>query len=360
MTGLPIPGLGTARSLLEAALHVADPRRILSHDGHDGPDRPDHAPLAAPTYVDYGSLMTPPAPFHSTNTKLWGFWAEGDEARIKQLCDRVFTAPTAGAVRARPLSQYVMLTWGNIAKVVSATQPYDKRGGVAEPQVAIWIPVALRDPTSSHDRFAMSIPFIWLDNAMSLADGRELFGYPKSWGWPKFPADGEHPKRWKLDAFGLNYDPDALAGRHHLLEVVQSESAVEGVEAKLDSLADVARHAAGRLFDGTDLVADFGLAESVISDILQDRLPNVFLKQFRSVEDGLSASLQQVVEAEYKITRLSARPVLFEHQLTVHQLDSHPVIKELGLESQTLSVAYEVDMDFDVGRGRVLWDSASR
>jgi hypothetical protein len=86
----------------------------------------------------------------------------------------------------------------------------------------------------------------------------------------------------------------------------------------------------------------------------------VFLKQFRSVEDGLSASLQQVVEADYEITRLSAAPVLYEHHLTVHQLDSHPVISELGLESQTMQIAYEVDMDFNVGGGRVLWDSASR
>jgi hypothetical protein len=357
MTGLPIPGLGLARSVVGAVVHVADPRRIISSPAPGA----GAGGTGAPRYVDYGSLMTPPAPFHSYNTKLWGFWAEGDKGRIKQLCDKVFTAPTAGAVRARPLSHYVMLTWGNIARVVSATPPYDKRGGVAEPQVAIWIPVALRDPTSSHDRFAMCIPFIWLDNAMSLADGRELFGYPKSWGWPKFPEDGQNPQRWKLDAFGLNYDPDALAGRHHLLEVVQGDSPVEGVEDELGSLADIARHAAGSLFDGTsDLVADFGLAESIVSGILRDRLANVFLKQFRSVEDGLSASLQQVVEADYEITRLSARPVLFEHHLTVHQLDSHPVIEELGLESQTLNIAYEVEMDFNVGDGRVLWDSASR
>jgi len=169
MTGLPIPGLGLARSLVGAIGRAVDPQ-----------SPPPAPPPAAPKYVDYGSLMTPPAPFHSFNTKLWGFWAEGDEGRIQQLCDKVFKAPTAGAVRARPLSRFVMLTWGDIGRVVSATPPYDKRGGVREPQVAVWIPVALRDPTSSHDRFAMCIPFIWLDNPMSLADGRELFGYPKS------------------------------------------------------------------------------------------------------------------------------------------------------------------------------------
>ena len=343
---LPVPGLGTARSVLEALARAADPRRIV-----ETPAPP------APRYVDYGSLMAPPAPFHSLNTRLWGFWARANRNRIAQLCDKVFTAPTAGAVRCRPLSGYVMITWGDIARVVSATPPYDKRGGVHEPQVAIWVPVALRDPTSSRERFAMCIPYIWLDNAMSLAAGRELFGYPKAWGWPKFPSPKDRPQRWRLDAFGLDFKPDALARRHRLLEVVQSDSPVRGTAAELHSLADVARHAAGSLFD--DVWADLGVAESFVSELLRDRLVNVFLKQFRSVEDGLGASLQQVVEADYEITRLRAKPVLLEHELTVRHLDSHPVIDELGLSDQTLSIAYEVEMDFNVGDGRVLWDAAT-
>ena len=85
MTGLPIPGLGMARSLVGAIGRAVDPR----------PPAPAPSTGPRPQYVDYGSLMTPPAPFHSFNTKLWGFWAQGDERRIKQLCDKVFTAPTA-------------------------------------------------------------------------------------------------------------------------------------------------------------------------------------------------------------------------------------------------------------------------
>jgi len=36
------------------------------------------------------------------------------------------------------------------------------------------------------------------------------------------------------------------------------------------------------------------------------------------------------------------------------------VKRELGLNSQTLGLAYRVEMDFDVGGGRVLWDAARR
>jgi hypothetical protein len=251
-----------------------------------------------------------------------------------------------------------MLTWGQIARVVSQTPPYDQRGGVAEPQVAVWIPVVMLDPTSARERFAMFIPYIWLDNAMSLATGRELFGYPKSWGGLTFPKDGDPAPVWKVDAFGLNYAPDALAEIHPLLEVVRTGDIVEAGVNDLRSLEELARDMAGHLFAGGSVLDDVELTADIVDDIADHRMRGVFLKQVRDVRDGLAAALQQIVEADYTIRRLEAGPILAEHKLTVHPLDSHPVGTELGLKDQTLGLAYRVEMDFDVGAGRVLWDAA--
>jgi hypothetical protein len=338
--------MGTARALLRTLDRIAN-----------GPPASNGATHRLPEYVDYGALMTPPAPFRSLNTTLHGFWAKADPDRLQALCRKVFAAPSADKVTARPISHHVMLTWGQIARVSSLTPPYDQRGGVAEPQVAVWIPVAILDPTSERERFAMFIPYIWLDNAMSLADGRELFGYPKSWGWLEFPPEDDPAPRWKVDAFGLNYAPDAIAARHPLLEVVRAGSAPEAAVNDLLSLEELARDMATHVFDGVGLLADLELVADAVEDVRADRMRGVFLKQFRDVGDGLAAALQQIVEADYTILRLQATPMLAEHHLTVHALDSHPVRTELGLEDQTLGLAYRVEMNFDVGAGRVLWDA---
>jgi hypothetical protein len=349
-SGWSVPGLGTARALLRTLDRIAN-----------GPSAGNGAPPAPlPQYVDYGALMTPPAPFRSLGTTLYGFWAQADPDRLHALCRKVFAEPSGGRVSARPIGHHVMLTWGLISRVVSQTPPYDQRGGVAEPQVAVWVPVVLRDPLSERERFAMFIPYIWLDNAMSLAAGRELFGYPKSWGWLKFPNAGtaDAASRWRVDAFGLNYSPDALAARHRLLEVARTGTVAEATANDLLSLEELARDIAAHLFAGGGLVGGVELAADIADDIRAHRMRGVFLKQVRDVRDGLAAALQQVVEADYEILRLRARPMLAEHRLTVHHLDSHPVRDELGLDSQTLGLAYEVEMDFDVGGGRVLWDAA--
>lgn len=320
----------------------------------------------SPEYVEYGALMTPPAPFRSLNTRLWGFWLDADRERLEALCRKVFTEPSHGAVDVRPLGRHVMLTWGSIERVVSEIPEFSRRGGVSEPQVSLWVPVGIvrheGGGRAVAERFAMFVPYMWLDNAMSLATGRELFGYPKSWGWIGFPADGDRPRAWTLDVFGLDYGPDQLADRHPLIEIVEGETLSEPGDEH-DELLDVALHVARGLWDALDepqrILHGLELAGDIAADLARRELAHVFLKQFRSVEDGMDAALQQIVEARYRVTRLRAVPRLHEHTLTVHALDSHPVAAELGLVSQTTRLAYEVEMDFLVGSGRVLWDAAA-
>jgi hypothetical protein len=311
-----------------------------------------------PPYVDYGALMTPPPPFDSKDTTMYGFWAELDGGKVAALCAKVFDETTGGEVRCRPLGPLAMISWGHIGAVSSLTPPYDKRGGVTEPQVAIWIPVAIRDPSSDDEWFAMFMPYIWLNNAMSLATGRELFGYPKAWGEPGFPAAGG-PRKWTLDVFGLDYTPGALAAMHSLLEVAESDSVEEAAEAAITSLADVARHIVGGLLHPSlkHLRGDLETAASLTHELFSETVPNVFLKQIRDVSDGTSAALQQVTALNYRIVSISSVPLLREHKLTVKHLDSHPVGEELGLKDQTLGLAYEAKVEFTVGGGRVLWDA---
>ena len=360
MSRLQIPGLGLARAIAAGFVRVTDP---LASDGSIRP------PLLWAARARLGARVR--------RLRLV------DDAAGAVSVDEHRALGVLGAGRRRPsrraLQQGVRATdrrggalpaaeqlpddhLGNIAGGGGRiTPPYDKRGGVQEPQVAVWVPVAVRDPSSSRERFAMFIPYLWLPNPMSLATGRELFGYPKSGGTAEFPGQGGGPQTWKLSVFGLDYAPGNLAewGKP-LLEVVRGD-VLEGAEDEFDSLIDVARHAAGQIFDDDDVIGDFvEIGGSIAEDMLRNRLPNVFLKQFRSVQDGTLAAFQQVTQADYEITRLSARPVLNEHKLTVHKLDSHPVAEELGLDDQTLGPAYHVEMDFNVGWGHVLWDGASR
>ncbi len=325
--------------------------------------------MTAPRYVDFGALMTPPAPFDSIGTTLYGFIARADGQLLDDLCQKVFAEPTGGEVDVLAIGDRVMLTWGSIERVNSLTEPYDSYGGVAEPQVCVWVPVAFVERDGDDvvaKRFAMFTPYLWVDNAMSLATGRELFGYPKSWSWIGFPDEDAAPRRWTLDVFGLDYDPDAIARRHPLMKIVEGDTLEgDGEDPWYDGIVHLARDVGRRLLAGDgdgdeEMDPSFRLAGGLAGDLVHRRLRHVFLKQVRSIKNGTTAALQQVTQCNYEIERIRGRPRLCEFSLTVERLDSHPVISELGLQTQSLHLGYEIEMDFRVGDGEVLWDASGR
>jgi hypothetical protein len=180
-----------------------------------------------PEYVEYGSLATAPGPLTCTGTRLWAFWVRSDPDRVRGVCEWGFAGTSGGRVKAMPLPlPYVALTFGEIDRIV-AGGAYAERGNVTERQVGIWVPVVVwmksgRLPVPRW--IGAFIPYMWLDNPLSVASGREQYGYPKAWGWATFPgegprglAEGEPSRTFTLDVYGLpTHDPDTKAGRHRL------------------------------------------------------------------------------------------------------------------------------------------------
>jgi Acetoacetate decarboxylase (ADC)/Flavin containing amine oxidoreductase len=310
------------------------------------------------TFVEYGGLTTIPSPYRSENATLHGFWARADGTKLDALCRRVFAEPSGGAADFRAIGEHIMVTWGQIPTVSSLDPAFSDLGSVDENQVAVWVPVVrVREQIPGvpvPESFAMFVPYIWLNNPMSLTTGREVLGYAKSWGVPRFAAAGADAP-FGLDAFGLREDGDQ-AGLHPLLAVTgEGDEAARG--GPLLTLHDVVWHAVAELLPGgvEHLDLGFALPAELLADIAGNRLRSVFLKQIRAVEGASSAALQQITETSYIVRRLRAWPLSGPYRLAVHPMVSQPLARELGLEDQTLDLAYRCEMDFDVRDSRVLW-----
>jgi uncharacterized protein with NAD-binding domain and iron-sulfur cluster len=302
-------------------------------------------------YVEFGGLTTIPSPYRCDDATLHGFWARCDGEKLDRLCDRVFSDPSDGKVRFQAFGEHVMLTWGRILTVRSLDPRFADRGTVNEDQVAVWVPVL------GPDGLAMFVAYIWLDNPMSMTSGREVLGYPKTWGRLGFPEHGDDGP-FGLAAFGLAQAGDR-ADFSPLLELTRQGRAEETGDVPFRSLYELVSHAAWELIPGdpVELARALGAGPELLSDAARHRMRSVFLKQFPAVEGSEAAALQQITETSYVIRRLRAWPLASTYRLEVHPMDSHPLFEELGLESQTIDLAYVCDMDFDVRDSRVLWPS---
>jgi hypothetical protein len=315
-----------------------------------------HKPRSGPpAYVNYGGLATCPSPVDCEDSTLYGFFLEADNSALSSLCERVFSVPSGGAFDVRPLGSHVMLTFGIVQRIKPQLEPWSRMGYATESQVAFWVPVLVYEGNGAGPlpvSLGWFVPYMWVDNPLSLSGGREIYGFNKNWGWIDLPSP-DAVDRLKLDAFGGDFNSSSPAGRHPLIEVTRA------------STEALQRDAASEWHDLeglTSVVKGFDVARGLPDELFRaivDRSgpPQLFLKQFRSVAQGELASQQQITDGGVTLKRISGRPLLAEFEFKLHDLDSHPVRSELGVQSQTTSLAYEVEMDFVLDDGHVLWEA---
>jgi uncharacterized protein with NAD-binding domain and iron-sulfur cluster len=364
ITGTPSPAVGEDPRWL-------DPART----GKGPPDEIRRAP-ALPPYVEYGGLSTNPGPFRCEGGRLRGFVLRGDSDRIDDLVHRTLTEPAPGSAMYRPLGGTVVLLVGEFDRITSTTRPWSDWGSARETQASLWVPLVAghqADGQFEVDRFCLAVPYLLVDNPMSYSGGREDYGYAKTMGIFE-PTDGLGD-RVAIKAYGGRFAPEAEAAWVPLLEVTPAgaddgdgglgetfEGAVGFVRGIAGAAVGAAGDLAGALVDGiADLVGgrlpdaiDVSLADDFVDSLLSGRGRQVLLKQFRDARDGRLACYQAVVEAPVRMTRVRGRPLLGAWDVTIHELDSHPIGRDMGLVTQSTSLAFELEIDFVCGEGVVI------
>lgn len=314
-----------------------------------------------PPYVDYGAMVNTNVPFSCKDTRLFGFLLEGDMDKIKALCHKVLTEPSQGAVEYVPLTHYVLLAYADVGAVSSINPPWNRVGSVNERQVATWVLTAAVKREAGllvAQRLAWFVPYIIVDNPASLTGGREVYGYPKSFGW--FDLQGEDVlEQLHVDIFGGDFGPDKQAGRHRLMELQGIDTAggakVKNEWQSIGEAHDEVKEILWDLEDGEIVVPGLNLAKDLFEDMRKHEILQVFLKQFRSSTSSPSACFQNINEVRSQVTRFGGASLLNKYNFTLHALDSHPLSKDLGIKSQEVSLSYRVDMDFTQGTSEIIW-----
>jgi uncharacterized protein with NAD-binding domain and iron-sulfur cluster len=352
------------------------------------------SPRPRPPYVHYGALATAPGPLLCERARLYCFFVATDRARVQRLCDRVLKEPTGGALRYRVPRLYpVVLTFGTIAGLRSLHPGHADRASASEPEAAVWVPtIAQRFRAGRYvdDHLAIFMPYIWVDDPIAFASGREVYGFAKTQGWmrplgdPRASADGaarseapDPPEELALDVHGVaEYGADAPLGRRRLITVRRGSArrgdglpgsprpaGVEGAD-----LSSLVSHALSELDPASESplalpprrsVGRVAPRAAILSELLtQHAVRHVFLKQIRDAEQGDLAALQQVVEARSRVTggSLRWRRLRGKYELSVASLASHPLQEELGLQAeQTIRLAFVAEFGFRMDPGTVVW-----
>jgi hypothetical protein len=325
------------------------------------------APSPRPLFVPRGGEQVFCQPLELRQVRFTSFLFHADAAALQSLCDRYLNDPSGGALHYRPLLPRVLLGVADAGRIFPIDSPDQRKGWVRETDVAFWVPVARCSKLfglSFTEQVAWFLPYVFVDNSWAFAAGREVYGFPKEMGAFQVPRRTTDPALITVDTLAIDrFAPDAEATVRRLLEVRRTDAEPVGHPFQTwDEVEEVFEDFLHALL-GTGGVSlpGLGLLAQAFQFVGQRELPLVFLRQFRDVADGRRASYQAVVEAMARVLQFrEAGKLRGDYRLTLSDLDSHPVARELGLSAAGADAlgAWYVDFDFELENGRELWRAA--
>lgn len=318
-------------------------------------------------YIPRGGEQTFAPGFLQTGTALSGWLLPAELSAQQRMIDRYLNAPMGGAsgFTYRAVMPAVMFVIAPIAATRSLTEPDAGYGYTPETDVAFWTLVARGHDEGGRfvpDALLWFLPYVFVDVPMTMATGREVYGYPKELAYLTWPAGDDDPLVLRAETMVLPvYSSETRLVRAPILEVKRTSagsSLVGRLGDAFDGLAGALEHL------GVELDHELGGGlESLLSKL---EIPMVFLKQFRDVVDPQAACYQAIIESPARLRSVPIGwPTLHEVAITIWDYASHPIAKELGLGqpkdgSLTVTVPFgvEVHFDFIVELGVVKWSSS--
>ncbi|HEY3726317.1 MAG TPA: FAD-dependent oxidoreductase [Solirubrobacteraceae bacterium] len=330
LTGAPAPVPGEDRSWLKA-----------------GPE---------PPFVEYGALETYPGQFQCSGASFLAMVLKADHAKLQALLARVLDAASTDSVRHRPLGSHAVLMIGQIDRICSTAPEFATRGYASEWQAALTVPVVCE--VKEHGIFVPRhlrtfMPYLLVNNPVSLCGGREIYGFAKALGrFPEPPPGDWRQAGFGIEAFGGDFGPDKAAGWNELIKFSPIAPANGGSDEEWTSIEEFVRHLLARVrhFVDEDLPRPhLTLPWAAIARTFVHAPPQICLRQFRASDAPNLASSSQLIEAPLVVDRISGRLSKRDWRVTVNALDSHPIADDLGLVTQDASFAFELEMDFKLG-----------
>lgn len=325
--------------------------------------------MCAPRYVERGGTQDIANPFRLRDVALDAFLFEADYGRLLALTERDlngvlrrgdcrrpfgYLLPSARIV---PIAPIAMLVCANTARI-----EVPRVGWIPEVDVAFWIPVlvlAKVGPIRIPVEVAFYQPYLFVDSGQAMATGRETYGYHKMIGDFDLPTDPAHPTELEVRAIAWKtYGPNEKAEQRRVFTLRETSSAPPSPSTFV-GFEDAARAVIEAITGGgTSLPVN---AINRVIDLLElldlAKVQQVFLKQFRAIEDPHRACYQAVAKAGSALRHLHRGGVLNgTYELDLEDLVSLDIRQELGLGAGVLTAfaAFWGVIDFDLERGETL------
>lgn len=312
-------------------------------------------------YID-GSLGFPP-PFRESGAQFYTFVFSSSQEKLQKVCDNWFNIPSGGAVRYEPLLPVVLVSFARYASSAPASPPFDQWGFVPYHE-AIFSIFAVRLKKVGGiwlaEHVGALVPYIFVDDTIAMAAGREVYGMPKTMAKIGLPEGPHAPDlEFSLETVSTpRFSPDEPFRSMPIASLSQAGEAEKGQLHVWEDMEAAFKAIQGIVFGGHQIhLPSAGLLLEVADMFLERKLPFSSLRQLRSLSAPDQAAYQSIVDFSARMERFERAGLLPGHfRLSLPENALYPISEDLGLaDGQKAEGAFWLDWDFLFEGGREVW-----
>lgn len=313
-----------------------------------------------PNFIYPPGSMLMHSPLVLSKAEMYGFFLKGKLENLQKSIDTSLNQVAGSTMYFKVLSPYVLTSFTRVDKAYSQNPQDRAKGWIQEIDIVTWVMVGRQNSSDSDDISHVYFHplHIFVNDAMALINGRELFGYPKYLCNYEMPQAGEPLTKLSLSAKSFKqFSPETELAMQPLLTVdcnAKEQQQLSTVEAISQTW---------QLFkEQTDFIPELDKLgeEQLYSLLFKPAIDQVFLKQFPD-SAGDKAVYQAITASPAKINKVHSVSLLENDLLaTIFDNDSFPFKQTLGVElgEQHVLLPYHVNFDFEVPAGEVLVDNS--
>lgn len=307
--------------------------------------------MASTPYIELPGSSTYRYPFPLRDCVSQTFLLRASRDRLQAVTDRWLNSVPGSEWRFEPLIPFVVCNPFWIAEV--GWQP-PGQGFMRETDFNFGFFVAcFRGGHFDHVAYAPA--YLIVDNPLTVATGREIWGWRKVYGEMEYVAGTYQPaaaKTWVSKSFGPRQDVELA----EVARIVKPPAwGPNSNEASWKDLMQILETALGEAVLGVATAI-----ERLLLHLKSQNLNIIHLLQLRSAENPAAAAYQALIESPMQITAVRYAwlfPPGFSVQLTDYP--SYPLISDLGItvdqnNMATSVLSYQVNFDAVLQAGTVL------
>jgi hypothetical protein len=308
--------------------------------------------MTLPNYVDFGGGQDLVQPYVMKGVRFYGFLVKCRQDAIQNLLDTRLNAPSSNQFGYGAAFSHILVAF----TVTEKASPQGDMGYIEETDVAFWYPSYAWNPF----RLRWFLPYVFVDSSYAVVSGREVYGFPKANGTYRIPKLSEDPDLFTADSIAF-MGPNQQAVSTRLFEVSRKNTQHQEGHRDFTGVAEMWQDIQGKIFDGKSKIhLPVGPAISAAEHMFSNKVPFVFLKQFRDVQNPKKACYQSIVEADATLDRFETGGWLpGQYQLKLNSPGNFPLSKDLGIDEGGVDVDFSFfcKFDFTMQTGKEIWNA---